>query len=260
MLRKAYLIQAVLLIILSAMSRPSIASHLQLQLKDLQIAYPQMIKEVSASYITWQDGSRMRVRKPIPVIDYLVSKLNHIDDSQGSISIRDLERDSYEPLFRKMYGKTAREVSKKLVTVYWMPKVFGYRYPLRVTTVNAVDQKIRRISEKLEQLPSYFHKFVANPAGGYYWRKVKGESYLSAHSFGIAIDINSHYGNYWLWDWEKAKRPKTPLVFHNHIPLEIVRIFEEEGFLWGGHWYHYDTMHFEYRPELFANPLAHNIY
>jgi D-alanyl-D-alanine carboxypeptidase len=22
------------------------------------------------------------------------------------------------------------------------------------------------------------------------------------------------------------------------------------GFIWGGKWYHYDTMHFEYRPEL----------
>jgi hypothetical protein len=27
-------------------------------------------------------------------------------------------------------------------------------------------------------------------------------------------------------------------------------IFEKHGFIWGGKWYHYDTMHFEYRPEL----------
>ena len=26
--------------------------------------------------------------------------------------------------------------------------------------------------------------------------------------------------------------------------------FETHGFIWGGKWYHYDTMHFEYRPEL----------
>lgn len=25
---------------------------------------------------------------------------------------------------------------------------------------------------------------------------------------------------------------------------------EKHGFIWGGCWYHYDTMHFEYRPEL----------
>ncbi len=38
--------------------------------------------------------------------------------------------------------------------------------------------------------------------------------------------------------------------FKNRIPAEIVAIFEKHGFIWGGRWYHYDTMHFEYRPEL----------
>ena len=35
------------------------------------------------------------------------------------------------------------------------------------------------------------------------------------------------------------------------VPKEIVDVFEKYGFIWGGRWYHYDTMHFEYRPELF---------
>jgi hypothetical protein len=29
-----------------------------------------------------------------------------------------------------------------------------------------------------------------------------------------------------------------------------VEVFERHGFIWGGKWNHYDTMHFEYRPEL----------
>ncbi|MGC1959145.1 MAG: M15 family metallopeptidase, partial [Pseudolabrys sp.] len=41
----------------------------------------------------------------------------------------------------------------------------------------------------------------------------------------------------------------------NRIPIEIVRIFEKQGFIWGGYWYHFDTMHFEYRPELLAGRL-----
>jgi D-alanyl-D-alanine carboxypeptidase len=40
--------------------------------------------------------------------------------------------------------------------------------------------------------------------------------------------------------------------YRNEIPLEIVHIFEKHGFIWGGKWYHYDTMHFEYRPEIIA--------
>jgi peptidoglycan LD-endopeptidase CwlK len=35
--------------------------------------------------------------------------------------------------------------------------------------------------------------------------------------------------------------------------MEIVKIFEKYGFIWGGKWYHYDTMHFEYRPELIVS-------
>ena len=42
------------------------------------------------------------------------------------------------------------------------------------------------------------------------------------------------------------------IPYKNEIPWEIVRIFERHGFIWGGKWYHYDTMHFEYRPEIIA--------
>ena len=36
----------------------------------------------------------------------------------------------------------------------------------------------------------------------------------------------------------------------------IVDVFERNGFIWGGKWYHYDTMHFEYRPELLGAGTA----
>ena len=46
--------------------------------------------------------------------------------------------------------------------------------------------------------------------------------------------------------------PRFPIATRSRI--EIVEIFERHGFIWGGKWYHYDTMHFEYRPELIGNP------
>jgi hypothetical protein len=30
----------------------------------------------------------------------------------------------------------------------------------------------------------------------------------------------------------------------------VVRYFEDEGFVWGGKWLMFDTIHFEYRPEI----------
>lgn len=219
-------------------------------LKRLQHAYPTYIHEVTTNYIAWKDGTRMPLQSSSFFIDKLINMFYHLDPAVGVISQKDIQQERYEPLFRKMYGNSAHEVQKNLVTIYWMPNIFGKRYPLRVTTVNDVHKKLQRISAALEKLPPTYYKYLENPAGGFYWRKVEGESYLSSHSFGIAIDINSHYTNYWLWDYLKSKRPISELTYTNRIPKEIVQIFAKEGFYWGGNWYYYDTMHFEYRPDL----------
>lgn len=46
--------------------------------------------------------------------------------------------------------------------------------------------------------------------------------------------------------------PFSSTPYRNRIPADVVQAFERHGFIWGGRWYHYDTMHFEYRPELLA--------
>ena len=68
---------------------------------------------------------------------------------------------------------------------------------------------------------------------------------MSMHGYAAAIDLNLKVSDYWLW----AGKGKT-IPYKNRMPREIVDIFERHGFIWGGKWYHYDTMHFEYRPEL----------
>ena len=69
------------------------------------------------------------------------------------------------------------------------------------------------------------------------------------HAFAAAIDINKDLAHYWRRPGNKVGRVRR---YRNRIPVEIVEIFERHGFIWGGKWYHYDTMHFEYRPELIA--------
>ena len=48
------------------------------------------------------------------------------------------------------------------------------------------------------------------------------------------------------------RRTGVPVVavVVNRIPPDIVAAFERHGFIWGGRWMHFDTMHFEFRPEL----------
>jgi peptidoglycan L-alanyl-D-glutamate endopeptidase CwlK len=231
----------------------NIQAEPSIDLNRLKQAYPDMIQNVTSSAISWKDGTQLHIRSTSALMEQLSSLLHKKHPQEDSISLKDIQCHNYEPFLKKMYGSSLSEVKEKLVIIYWMQKVFGKRYPIKVTTVNGVDQRIRRISAELEKLPPSNYKYLAHPAGSFYWRTVKSEKYLSAHSFGIAMDINSKLGNYWLWDWEKAKKPKTRLTLHNNVPMEIVHIFEQEGFLWGGRWYYYDTMHFEYRPELFTS-------
>jgi len=75
------------------------------------------------------------------------------------------------------------------------------------------------------------------------------------HSFGIAIDIrfNNEYGKYIYWYWASSTEGRywgIPLEKRYLISKKIVDVFEKYGFIWGGKWINFDSMHFEYRPEL----------
>jgi hypothetical protein len=91
-------------------------------------------------------------------------------------------------------------------------------------------------------------RYLVPMSGIYNCRPIAETSRLSVHAFGAAVDISAKYGDYWLW----SKRPDGTIVWRNRIPQKIVEIFERHGFIWGGRWYHFDSLHFEYRPELIA--------
>jgi hypothetical protein len=102
-----------------------------------------------------------------------------------------------------------------------------------------------RLARARRQDPS-LAPFLARLSGSFVDRKIAGTTRTSAHAFGIAIDLDAAQSDYWRW----RRQPQ----WRNRIPQAIVDAFEAEGFIWGGRWYHYDTMHFEYRPELFGPP------
>jgi peptidoglycan L-alanyl-D-glutamate endopeptidase CwlK len=149
-------------------------------------------------------------------------------------------------LFKKMYGANAQEVESHLVTIPWLPH--SSHNAVRITRVNGVDRQLAAVSAELDQLPPEDKKFVLKTGGTFNWRPIAGSDQLSAHSFGIAIDIDPDYSDYWRWN-STGNHDKI-IPYRNRIPHRIVEIFERHGFIWGGKWYHYDTMHFEYRPEL----------
>jgi hypothetical protein len=99
--------------------------------------------------------------------------------------------------------------------------------------------------------------FIASigQTGGYNWREIRGSSRMSYHSWGLAVDIQPKDpgGKGIYWRWERARNEDwmiLPLERRWKPPDRVIAAFEHEGFIWGGKWALYDTMHFEYRPEL----------
>jgi hypothetical protein len=150
-----------------------------------------------------------------------------------------------ESLLVATYGSPAAAATQQIrVRFLGMP----VRVHRRIAPVlGRVAARIR----KAQKADAGLGRFLRKLSGGYAARKIAGTDRTSAHAFGIAIDLDKSEADYWRWH--------KPLHWRNRIPQAIVDAFEAEGFIWGGRWYHYDTMHFEYRPEFFGPPCREPI-
>lgn len=237
---------------------PALALDAPKAAQRLMAAYPDAIAGMESGVIVWRDGTRMP-----------------IDDGKGPkaadelLEAPDLEDifawpypkgqslspppDGHDPgrarpaaFFQKLYGDCRKgEVSGHLVDVVWLPRKSGQR--LRVTSLNGAAEKLAAVSAELDLLPTPFDVYLKPPAGAYLCRPIAGTERVSPHGYGIAVDIATARSDYWRWSKPDAPGRKA---WRNRIPKEIVEIFERHGFVWGGRWHHFDTMHFEYRPEL----------
>jgi hypothetical protein len=225
-------------------------------------AYPQWIMAREGNDLLWRDGTRMTIA------DARGPKTDA--EAIAEADIKDMFRWSYpvatavvpppqghDPgrarnvaFFEKIYGDCRRgEVRRNLVEVVWLERTAPQR--LMVTRVNGVNEKLAAVSRELDRLAPRFKSFLSPAAGTYNCRPIAGTTNPSAHGYGIAIDIAVKRAHYWRWSKPEASGKRT---WRNAIPPEIVSTFEKHGFIWGGRWHHYDTMHFEYRPELIARP------
>lgn len=225
----------------------------------LVAAYPDHLASHDGKELIWKDGTRM------PLSDGRTGKT--FDEMLNGPDIRDqfaysyplgpdvkapgLNEDPgrirYEPFFIKMYGDCRNgEVAKRLKQVPWMPARRGGS--VSITTVNGVNERLTAVVKDLEQLPASMTQYLVPSAGTYNCRPIANTKRLSVHAFGAALDINTQFSDYWEW----SKGPAGTAKWRNRIPGQIGEIFERHGFIWGAKWYHFDTMHFEYRPELIA--------
>lgn len=155
----------------------------------------------------------------------------------------------YDALYRLHDERTAWEMMK---SVYFL----GYK----ITVHRDIMEDLARVEETIqnrlaedEELKAYLESLTQ--VAGYSWREIAGTESRSNHSYGIAVDFlpRNYEGKnvYWRWsrdyydqwynlEWEERYRP----------PASFIQAFEEAGFVWGGKWLLFDSIHFEYRPEI----------
>jgi hypothetical protein len=222
----------------------------------LKSAYPAFITGIEGNKIVFKDGT-------LPLDD---GKDKSFDAWLAHPDIKDMFRYPYprgapatqpprdfDPgrarnaeFFTKIYGDCRKSAfAASLTTISWLPKKSGQR--IEISRLNGAAEHLLAISNELDALPAEFNVFLVPSAGGYVCRSIAGTDQRSGHGYGIAIDIATKHSHY--WRWAKGGPGGSP-TYQNDIPMKIVDIFEKHGFIWGGRWYHYDTMHFEYRPEL----------
>ncbi|HYZ61245.1 MAG TPA: M15 family metallopeptidase [Acetobacteraceae bacterium] len=219
--------------------------------EDLVRAYPDFLSGFDGVNLVWRDGTRMRVGERWlgrsmeeallhgSILDQLA--LPYPAGAPILPPADDPGRIRNQALFEKMYGDCrAGQVAPNLVRIVWLPKTWGHE--VSITRVNGVDRRLQAVSRELDELPAQYKRYLYPIGGTYNCRPIAGTDRTSMHSWGAAIDLNPAYADYWRWGQGSAYR--------NRIPPEIVAVFERQGFIWGGRWSHFDTMHFEYRPEL----------
>jgi hypothetical protein len=245
---KAAAITALLL----GIATPDVAASVD----DLLRAYPNALTGFDGANLVWRDGTRMAVDDGRPD--------KSLEDQLRNGSILDQLRMSYpadapidrapqqdpgrvrnRAFFDKMYGDCrAGGVAPMLVPIVWLPNTWGHA--VRITSINGIDRRLAEVSRELDALPAENKRYLYPPAGTYSCRAVADTGQASMHAWGAAIDINTRFSDYWLW----RRGGGDPPPYMNRIPADIVTVFERHGFIWGGRWAHFDTMHFEYRPEL----------
>ena len=155
----------------------------------------------------------------------------------------------YDALWRTRNRDEAWEHIKQIFFLGHQVKV---HYTVLVE-LSLVEEKILRIAKTNAAVKQWINDIKT--IDGWNWRNISSTQSRSFHAYGAAVDFlpKSLGGLETYWLWTARSFPEwwnVPYAKRFHPPEEVIRAFESFGFIWGGKWRYYDTMHFEYRPEI----------
>lgn len=177
-----------------------------------------------------------------------------IDRLNSRIERRETRQDARSPDFlNSLWGMEDFETAENTV----IHLVFlGQRiriHPDIKKPLESVESEIRAAAETDSSTALWLSELGG--AGAYAWREIAGSANRSLHSYGIALDLTpaDYKGKQAYWRWAADFYDEwwaIPYEERYAVPEPVVRAFEDNGFIWGGKWFLFDQIHFEYRPEL----------
>jgi hypothetical protein len=133
---------------------------------------------------------------------------------------------------------------------------FGNRARVHREIIPLIEGIIKEMEAEIKNNPT-LREFTNSLEllSGWNYRTIAGTLTRSMHSYGLALDFEpySYRGSETYWRWARRRKADWWNIKEEDrwaIPQVIIDAFEARGFIWGGKWLFYDTMHFEYRPEI----------
>lgn len=224
----------------------------------LMIAYPGYITGIEEGkggsvYVVMKSGVKILYDdKKKKTYDEKMSKADLEDELSLPYSLGDfsaLPKDNNDPgrfrpyaLFNDVYGDSKQAVEANLKKT----DLGGAKYPFNknneaLGALEKVFGKLGPLCDKDADIKSSVYPL----SGTFNYRYIAGTELYSMHSYGVAIDLHASKNPSFRTVTTEAGQKRL-----DSFPRKIVSIFEDNGFIWGGKWAHFDIMHFEYRPEI----------
>lgn len=253
----------------------------ELEVKSFAVAWPDRIAEscyrdgdwmlrIDDTWFAWANGrflpeaerTRWQEFAPLSFYDYPhgLPKLETFDAATSARLLQSVRNQATNPPRRSevflgslLHAEGRRATESHLVRM----EVAGFTVTVHErlkAPLSAVSGKLRILRASDPQVASFLKGLTE--LNGYNYRYVEGTRSRSLHSYGLAIDMipRTYGGKHTYWQWAMSKVPQWWTIPYDRrwmVPLPVIEAFESEGFVWGGKWLYFDTMHFEYRPEIF---------